>query len=84
MFYNEDMFANPEVYDPERFVKNPENVKVADLIFGTGRVSSWRIHWCLDVVTYVLRRSSVLVLECTWRRTPSYVPIVSMASHSRS
>ena len=46
VFRNEDIFTNPEVYEPERFIKNPENAKVTDLIFGTGRVRYHTMHHC--------------------------------------
>ena len=60
VFHNENMFINPEVYNPERFVKNPENARVTDLIFGTGRVRFWTVYFYLDAVTHnttVLQRA---------------------------
>ena len=39
MLHDENIFEHPDVFDPERFIKDPDSAKVTDLIFGTGRVS---------------------------------------------
>ena len=37
--HDKSVFEHPDVFDPERFIKDPDSAKVTDLIFGTGRVS---------------------------------------------
>ena len=42
--HDENIFEHPDVFEPERFIKDSDSAKVTDLIFGTGRVSPISLH----------------------------------------
>jgi cytochrome P450 len=39
-FRDEEVFENPNVFRPERFIENPELKGIVDYVFGGGRVCS--------------------------------------------
>lgn len=79
VFRNKDMFKDPDVYDPERFIEHPDHAKVTDLIFGTGRVSLSTILLSQRGAHDMMVCTSVPALEFTSRRMLLYVDIVLMS-----